>query len=220
MEAEIIDRESARSKGLVSYFTGVPCKNGHINKRYTNTGICYSCKRDQINRDYTSHKTRVIETNNRSRKRYPEKINALSRKWVKNNHERRLSIMAKYRENNRDEINKYGKAYIKRKRLDPYYRISKNLSKALWDNLKTHGKKKGARWISLVNFTIEELIYHLESQFRDGMTWDNYGPFWHVDHIRPLSSFSSEKLMDAWELSNLQPLLKQENLSKSSKIIQ
>jgi len=57
----------------------------------------------------------------------------------------------------------------------------------------------------------------LEALFRDGMTWDNYGSFWHLDHMKPLSLFSKENIMDAWRLDNLQPLLRLENLRKSNK---
>lgn len=43
---EIITREDAKKIGQKWYFTGEPCKNGHVDKRYVNTGICYACKRN------------------------------------------------------------------------------------------------------------------------------------------------------------------------------
>ncbi|EWY41459.1 hypothetical protein N825_28565 [Skermanella stibiiresistens SB22] len=33
-------RIKAQAAGQATYFTGKPCKNGHISKRYTNTGSC------------------------------------------------------------------------------------------------------------------------------------------------------------------------------------
>jgi hypothetical protein len=70
-------------------------------------------------------------------------------------------------------------------------------------------------------FTREELIKHIESMFKDGMTWDNYGRNgWHIDHIKPLASFDITKegwVKEAFSLSNLQPLWAKDNLVKGSK---
>jgi hypothetical protein len=49
------------------------------------------------------------------------------------------------------------------------------------------------------------------------MCWENYGE-WHIDHIRPISSFDKNddpKIINA--LSNLQPLWALENYIKSNK---
>ena len=65
----------------------------------------------------------------------------------------------------------------------------------------------------------EELMEHIEKQFIDGMSWDNYGD-WHIDHIKPLSKFdltSLEEQYAANHYSNLQPLWKEDNLRKKDK---
>lgn len=54
-------RLEAKELGCVSYFTGVPCRNGHIDRRYTHSGICYECRRLQAQRDYASHPDRWRE---------------------------------------------------------------------------------------------------------------------------------------------------------------
>ena len=36
-------RTEAVRRGLYKYFTGVPCKNGHLTLRYTNTSVCIAC---------------------------------------------------------------------------------------------------------------------------------------------------------------------------------
>ena len=64
---------------------------------------------------------------------------------------------------------------------------------------------------------------HLEKQFKEGMTWNNYGYYgWHIDHIRPVSSFNfnsydDPEFKECWALSNLQPLWGKENISKKDK---
>lgn len=87
-----------------------------------------------------------------------------------------------------------------------------------------NGSKGGRKTFDLLGYSTDELMRHLESQFLEGMSWENYGRGgWHVDHIKPLSSFEYETPDDpqfkiAWSLSNLQPLWQFDNLSKGAKI--
>ena len=69
----------------------------------------------------------------------------------------------------------------------------------------------------MLGYTAYELKTHLEKKFKNGMTWENYGS-WHIDHIRPISSFDKTedpKIINA--LENLQPLWAFENYIKSNK---
>ena len=62
---------------------------------------------------------------------------------------------------------------------------------------------------------------YLEKQFKEGMTWENYGQ-WHIDHIIPLSSFNlldEKEVKKAIHYSNLQPLWAIDNLKKGNRII-
>ena len=61
----------------------------------------------------------------------------------------------------------------------------------------------------------EELKAHLESLFTEGMTWENYGKDgWHVDHIRPICSFTAEEWEQVNHYTNLRPLWAEDNLAK------
>ncbi len=58
-----------------------------------------------------------------------------------------------------------------------------------------------------------------EKKFINGMSWENWGK-WHLDHIKPVSSFDkSEKMSIINSLDNLQPLWAVDNLKKSNKLI-
>lgn len=70
----------------------------------------------------------------------------------------------------------------------------------------------------LLGCSSDELIQHLETQFTDDMTWDNYGSKgWHIDHIKPLCSFiltDSDQVREATHFTNLRPLWAKANLAK------
>jgi hypothetical protein len=73
--------------------------------------------------------------------------------------------------------------------------------------------------MDLTGCSVHELCIHLESKFKHGMTWENYGE-WHVDHIRPCASFDLLKVDEqrqCFHWTNLQPLWALENLRKSSR---
>ena len=78
--------------------------------------------------------------------------------------------------------------------------------------------KKLARTHELFGCSPEELKAHIESLFLEGMTWENHGQYgWHIDHIRPVSSFSAEEIMQVNHYTNLQPLWASDNVKKSNK---
>lgn len=60
------------------------------------------------------------------------------------------------------------------------------------------------------------LFNHIKSQMKDNMTFKNI----HIDHIKPISKFDltkEEEIKKCFHWSNLQPLLIEDNLSKSNK---
>ena len=67
---------------------------------------------------------------------------------------------------------------------------------------------------------IDTLIEHIESQFKEGMTWDNHGE-WHIDHITPIAynKPTLEEQIERLHYSNLQPLWATENIAKGNRFI-
>lgn len=85
--------------------------------------------------------------------------------------------------------------------------------------LKTQRGTKKDSACDLISCSIDDLIEHLQSQFKDGMTISNHGE-WHIDHIVPCSSFdltNEEEQRLCFHFLNLQPLWASENLKKSAK---
>ena len=80
----------------------------------------------------------------------------------------------------------------------------------------------GRRWETLVGYTAQDLIKHIESQFVDGMNWENRHR-WHIDHIIPVSAFNFTEpehidFKRCWALENLQPLWAKDNMRKHAKL--
>jgi len=95
--------------------------------------------------------------------------------------------------------------------------ISERMSRAI--NASLQSGKGGRGWQRLVDYSLDDLMAHLERQFSTGMTWENRR-LWHVDHITPLASFTFSGPDDAdfkaaWSLSNLRPLWARHNQRKS-----
>lgn len=42
---EILSRKDARAIGAARYFTGKPCKRGHVTQRITTSALCVECNR-------------------------------------------------------------------------------------------------------------------------------------------------------------------------------
>ena len=145
-------------------------------------------------------------------------------KYYQENKERIKKNHDKYRQDNKEEGRKYRQEhkkerseYLKKRRQEPKFRLDSNISSAIRKALK--GRKNNKRWETLVGYTVQDLITHLESLFDNKMNWENQGSYWHIDHIKPQSLFHYETAEDSefklcWALSNLQPLEAIENIKK------
>ena len=103
------------------------------------------------------------------------------------------------------------------------FRMKNNLRSRILAALKGDLALKRDRTMDLVGCTPRELKSHIETHFKPGMNWDNWGKgdgFWNLDHIRPCASFDltdQEQQKACFHWSNLQPLWAQENLEKHAK---
>ena len=167
---------------------------------------CKECAR-QYNRDYAK--------NNK------ERLKEHQRKWRDRNKEKIKRWNSDFKEANKDLIAEYNRAY----QLERYHKIPKvkvHNSIGCLIRVALHGKKAGNKLEDLLGYTIDDLMSHLETHFDEKMTWENYGDYWHIDHIKPQSLFEFESVEDdefkkCWALENLQPLSAKENWEKSNK---
>lgn len=119
------------------------------------------------------------------------------------------------------------KASRERSRQKPDARLNASVRAHVWYAVKRGSGRKPNSTFAMLGYTPADLRKHLMGLLRDGMTMQNYGRVWHVDHKRPVSSFdfsgASQSLeatiKECWALSNLQPLFASENISKGARLI-
>lgn len=95
-------------------------------------------------------------------------------------------------------------------------RLIHNLKNRYSDIVKKYEFTNVSPFDNVLSIGRDEFQVYLENRFRDGMTWDNYGDHWVIDHILPMSIMRCyDDLIRLNHYSNLQPLLKSENSKKS-----
>lgn len=151
-----------------------------------------------------SHKRKTITQ--RWYKNHAEKCKQNTREWNINNPEKRKAGY-KRRHTNRQEAG------------DFLYSAKLRLRQAVYDSFKRIGKNKPTNSLKLLGCTWKEAKAHIENLWQEGMSWDNRSD-WHIDHIRPVSSFREDELHLMNRIENLQPLWAKDNLLKGDKFDQ
>ena len=205
---------------------------------------CKKCSRDKLNENQkkwrSENKEHIQEYNNANkeaiyghhlkfREANREELRQVNKEYYADNKEeikerqkdKKPVWDRNYYEKNKKKVQKIQSRRVKeRYNSEPDFRIRKTVSKAISRHLKLNGSSKnGNSCLNFLPYTMQKLKMHLESQFRDWMTWDNYGVYnrktwndtdastwtWQIDHIIPHSDFEY-KIMDddnfkmAWDL--------------------
>lgn len=177
---------------------GVSCRR---DIRATRCFECASTRKKRRESDWrAANDNKLKQDKQRYHEENAEMIRQRVNEWRLSNPDRVRELSAKYRKN-------------------PRYRLRYAMSNGIRVSLL--GSKSRRRWETLVGYTVDDLMRHLERQFLPGMCWSNYGK-WHVDHIVPDSSFdyTTPECPDfraAWALTNLRPLWALDNIRKSDK---
>ena len=133
---------------------------------------------------------------------------------------KRMAEDPEYARKVRDKDNDYRKLpkYQEKRRIanlkrleKPEARLHNNVARLLRYSLNE--AKGKCRTEELLGYTVGVLKEHIEKQFDENMSWDNYGKYWHIDHIKP-RSFPNVSFSEIWSLENLRPLEAKENIRK------
>lgn len=119
-----------------------------------------------------------------------------------------------------EEFDRLTRRFDRRKhKSKPQVRVLENLRERLRLLVRKRNVDKAGPTRVLIGCPVHQLQEHLEKQFTPEMNWDNYGSYWHVDHIRPCASFDLSRRKEqhrCFHFSNLQPLEGRENVRKGA----
>lgn len=171
------------------------------------------------NRWQTKNKKRRSDTNRAWRKRNADRHTENAKKWRYANKEKFTAYQKQWVEKNRDNLRaRLRKWDTEMRATRPDYRLKRAMRGRI--NIALRGIRKLGSTVKLLGCDLETLRNWLESQFVDGMSWENYGPVWHVDHVVPISWFDlscEESQKRAFNYKNLQPLFAEENCKKGNR---
>lgn len=69
MAQSVITREEARARGLKRYFTGKPCKHGHLSEQYVLSYVCVKCDNERCREARVSNPEKVQKRERDSKRR-------------------------------------------------------------------------------------------------------------------------------------------------------
>lgn len=186
------------------------CVDEYYKSKTYITGLLGRCK--------TCHNKKCSARNTEKLRANPElrqKNRDYRKKWCAKNKDKVREYMKRVREANPEKYRELRRQANRISKKKPLMRLRDNLRRRLRDFMKGRVRFPG------VGCTREELKMHIELQFKDGMTWENYGQ-WHIDHIRPCASFDlldPEQARQCTHYTNLQPLWAADNIAKRDKIM-
>ena len=181
-------------------------------EKYQKNAEYYKAKAKEY---YAENQEKMLDVNRQYRKENAEQLKQKSNEYRAANRDKSRAWDKKYRDANKAKIND---KLRERRRSDPMLRLKDAIRGSIRAYLGSKKTRRGSTF-EIVGCTPDFLRGHLERQFKDGMTWENYGSHWHVDHRIPLASGNSAdevKGLSHW--TNLQPLEALENIIKSDKI--
>jgi len=205
---KIITRKEAKAQGLKRYFTGKPCKRGHVSERHVSDGKCWECSRRwraenpeygrqysrrwrEENREYVrqwseENRDKLLEKQRQYYAENREEILERSRQWREENRERKLEYVRQYRDENRELY----AAYVAKRRA------------AKIDRTLSHKEE-------LTQFVMEEAAQQAKDME------ELFGMPFHVDHMIPMRG---EEVSGLHVWYNLQVIPAHLNFSKGNRM--
>ena len=202
----------------------------------TNTKFCHRCSQDLPRTSFSGNKRRkdglqsycklcMKKENQKNYKKHKEAWDERTKKYGKTESSKKYRReWAKNKYHNNEEFRKNCIKKVveyERKKLDtdPEFKLKHTLRNRLRKAIKKKNANKCKKTMDLIGCSTSKLMNHLESQFQEGMSWENHGE-WHIDHIKAIAKFNlldENEQKKCFHWSNLQPLWAEENISKGDK---
>ena len=200
----------------------IKAKNKERNKKWLADNREYKNKYTQewyrLNKEHKNKK--VQEWKEKNADRYKKVRNEYYQKNKKRlleyQYERRKNnpnYIKEYASKNKEQLDEKRREYeVKRKKENIQFKLRCNLRGRIYKAIVKFNYKRKNTSIKELGCSIEEYVKYLETQFESGMSWENYGELWEIDHIYPISKGGS------FHYTNTQPLTTLENSIKGDTI--
>ena len=133
--------------------------------------------------------------------------------YIQENIDGKRKYDKKYYKKNKNRFKEANKKNQKQRHsTDIKYRLQQCLRVRINQSVHRYNFKKIDTSIKELGCSMQKYTVYLEQQFTDEMNWDNYGTYWEIDHIHPLSKGGS------FHYTNTQPLTVTENRVKGAKL--
>ena len=170
---------------------------------------------------YYNNREKVLAHQQEYNKINRDKRLAQDKIYYQNNKEKCKLSVKRYRENNKDKVRLSNREYDRYKeRTDLNFRLKRWLSCRISMAVKNQYSTKAYKTMELLGCTIQEFRAHIERQFTEGMSWENYGE-WEIHHITACAYFvltEPEQQKLCFHYTNLKPLWIQEHRELGWKI--
>lgn len=198
------------------YMNCEKCNNIFTQKSKHHKFCCGECRDTHY---IETHKKEKQLYDKRYREKNKEKKRLQDKMWRENNKSRKAKNNRLWRKKNPESnrLSQY-KDYHKNKKHNPNFKLRKSIRDRIYSALK--GNSKTSSSLGLLGCSVNECWNHLENKFKPGMTRENHGSVWHIDHIKPCCAFDLSKESEqkkCFHYTNLQPLFIEENLKKSGR---
>lgn len=199
----------------------IVCKKPFLKKANRQMICSEECRKEHNSNKYKKQwVTRRIKFKNNPKRK--EKELEQRRKWRKVNKEKIREQKRKWSKVNKEKIRKKANEWrTKRKKIDPIYKLSEQLRIQLNYHLKQRKIVKKSRALELLGVKVKYFKKYIEHKFKPGMTWENQGKVWHIDHIIPLACLDLTRediLKFAFHYRNMQPMFAYDNQKKGANI--
>lgn len=164
---------------------------------------------------YNKNKDKILAKYKEWREDNLESCKLRDREYHRKHRARRNNYNKKYRKEN---LEKHAKLWKERYHNDQEFHIWQVCRQLVRRAYQSIGTTKERTTREFLGYSAQDLKEHIEKQFEEDMSWDNYGE-WHIDHIIPISNAATlEEGLQLSQLENLQPLWAEDNIRKSNKL--
>ena len=206
-------RAEAKALGAPQYFTGKPCKQGHLVPKFTSSGSCTEClaaRRREYMREWAQKnpevkKERAAEWYEKKREEIIERVRANYYKDIEKSRQRARDYAETHRDEARLRVRKWSEANPERKRENDKAWTEANRARSHSLKAKYRAARRQAcpPWVDDAHMARIHEVYRLRREISE-----RTGVVHEVDHIVPLQGKTVCGLHVWW---NLRVIPREEN---------